>query len=209
MAKVARRFREAFLWSVQRQLYYVHHFSDVVRALNTVAPFDWDLFLKERVYDLHPAVPLDGVTRGGYELVYADTPVGWVEKAEAGTGYADFSTSLGFSIGSPLGDNSEHPRAVGNVWWNSPAFRAGVTPDMELVAVNGTAYTVAVLRKAILAAEHDDKPIAIDFMRGNRLKRIAIDYHNGLRIPSLRRVDGMPERLDDILAPSKSPLPSE
>jgi hypothetical protein len=80
---------------------------------------------------------------------------------------------------------------------------------MELVAVNGTAYTVAVLRKAILAAEHDDKPIAIDFMRGNRLKRIAIDYHNGLRIPSLRRVEGMPERLDDILAPSKSPLPSE
>jgi hypothetical protein len=65
MAKVARRFREAFLWSVQRQLYYVHHFSDVVKGLNTVAPFDWDLFLKERVYDLHPAVPLNGVTRGG------------------------------------------------------------------------------------------------------------------------------------------------
>jgi predicted metalloprotease with PDZ domain len=64
-----------------------------------------------------------------------------VEKAEAVTGYADFSTSLGFSIGSPRYDNSEHPRAVGNVWWNSPAFKAGVTPDMELVAVNGTAYT--------------------------------------------------------------------
>jgi hypothetical protein len=80
---------------------------------------------------------------------------------------------------------------------------------MELIAVNGTAYTVAVLRKAIVTAEHDNKPIALDFMRGNRLERIAIDYHDGLRIPSLRRMEGTPARLDDILAPSNSPLPSE
>ena len=188
---------------------FTYHFDDVVKALNTVAPFDWDSFLKSRVYDLHPAVPLDGITRGGYQLVYTDTPVAWVEKAEAAGGYADFSTSLGFSIGSPRDDNSKNPGALSNVWWNSPAFKAGVTPDMQLLAVNGTAYTPAVLKLAIVAAENDAKPIELTFMRGNQLKTIAIDYHRGLRYPSLQRVEGTPARLDDILAPSKSPLPSE
>ena len=188
---------------------FTYHFDDVVKALNTVAPFDWDSFLKSRVYDLHPAVPLDGITRGGYQLVYTDTPVAWVEKAEAAGGYADFSTSLGFSIGSPRDDNSKNPGALSNVWWNSPAFKAGVTPDMQLLAVNGTAYTPAVLKQAIVAAENDTKPIELTFMRGNQLKTIAMDYHRGLRYPSLQRVEGTPDRLDDILAPSKSPLPSE
>ena len=188
---------------------FTYHFDDVVKALNTVAPFDWDSFLKSRVYDLHPAVPLDGITRGGYQLVYTDTPVAWVEKAEAAGGYADFSTSLGFSIGSPRDDNSKNPGALSNVWWNSPAFKAGVTPDMQLLAVNGTAYTPAVLKQAIVAAENDTKPIDLTFMRGNQLKTIAIEYHRGLRYPSLQRVEGTPDRLDDILAPSKSPLPSE
>ena len=188
---------------------FTYHFDDVVKALNTVAPFDWDSFLKSRVYDLHPAVPLDGITRGGYQLAYTDTPVAWVEKAEAAGGYADFSTSLGFSIGSPRDDNSKNPGALSNVWWNSPAFKAGVTPDMQLLAVNGTAYTPAVLKQAIVAAENDTKPIDLTFMRGNQLKTIAMDYHRGLRYPSLQRVEGTPDRLDDILAPSKSPLPSE
>jgi predicted metalloprotease with PDZ domain len=188
---------------------FTYHFDDVVKALNTVAPFDWNSFLKERVYDLHPAVPEDGFTRGGYRLVYTDTPVAWVEKTEAARHYADFSTSLGFAIGSPRGDNTGRAGALGNVWWNSPAFKAGVTPDMELISVNGTVYTAAALRKAIVEAEKDTKPIQLVFQRGNRIENIAIDYHRGLRYPSLQRVEGTAARLDDILAPSKSALPSD
>jgi predicted metalloprotease with PDZ domain len=88
---------------------FTYHFEDVVKALNTVAPFDWDSFLKQRVYDLHPAVPEDGFTRGGYKLVYSDAPIGWIEKAEAAGHYADFSTSLGFSIGSARGAMQDRP----------------------------------------------------------------------------------------------------
>jgi hypothetical protein len=29
---------------------------------------------------------------------------------------------------------------------------------------------------------------------------VALDYHGGLRIPHLERVDGTPDRLDDVLA---------
>jgi len=187
---------------------FTYHFEDVVKALNTVAPFDWDTFLKTRVYDLHPAVPEDGFTRGGYKLVYTDTPAKWVEKAEASGGYADFSTSLGLGFGSPRGGNAGSAGVIGGVVWDGPAFKAGVMPDMSLISVNGTAYSAQVLRKAILAAEKDSKPLELIFQRGDQLKTIAIDYHGGLRYPSLQRVDGTPARFDDILAPSKSPLPA-
>ena len=149
---------------------FTYHFEDVVKALNTVAPFDWDGFLKERVYNLHPAVPEDGFTRGGYKLVYNDTAAAWIEKAEAAFGYADFSTSLGFTIGSARGGNAGNGGAVGNVWWNSPAYKAGVTPDMEIVSVNGEVYSAKALKKAIVDAEKDTKPIEIVFLRGEQFK---------------------------------------
>jgi predicted metalloprotease with PDZ domain len=192
---------------------FTYHFEDVVKALNTVAPFDWEGFLKERVFDLHPQVPEDGFTRGGYKLVYTDKPTAWYEKVQATSGFADFSTSLGFAIGSRRGGTSGGTSggssgAVGSVWWNSPAYKAGITPDMELVSVNGTAYSAAVLKKAIVNAEKGTTPIQLIFARGDQYKTIPLDYHKGLRYPSLQRVEGTPARFDDILAPSKSPLPA-
>jgi predicted metalloprotease with PDZ domain len=188
---------------------FTYHFEDVVKALNTVAPFDWDNFLKTRVYDLHPAVPEDGFTRGGYKLVYTDTPAKWVEHAQTSGGFASFATSLGLSFGSArAGTPAGAPGAISSVYWNSPAFKAGITPDMTVISVDGTAYTAAVLRTAIVAAEKDTKPLVFVVQRGDQVQTISIDYHGGLRYPSLQRVEGTPARLDDILAPSKSPLPS-
>lgn len=189
-------------------------FEDVVKVLNSVAPYDWTTFLRERVYDLHPAVPEDGFTRGGYKLVYTDTVQPWLAKAEGSFGQADFSTSLGFSVvvpraggergGAPAGPSG----SIGNVWWDSPAFRAGITPDMQIVSVNGKAFTPQVLREAILQAEHTKQPLLLQFRRGDDYSNISLPYFNGLRIPSLQRLEGTPARLDDILAPTKSPLPS-
>ncbi len=187
---------------------FTYHFEDVVKALNTVAPYDWDSFLKTRVYDLHPAVPEDGITRGGYKLVYTDAPIPWLAKAEAKGGYASFATSLGFTVGSARGGNAGGSSgSIGSVQWNSVAFKAGMTPDMELVSVNGTAYSADALRKAIVAAEKGSEPIVLQLLRGDRYTTVSLDYHGGLRYPSLQRVEGTPARLDDILAPSKSPLP--
>jgi predicted metalloprotease with PDZ domain len=180
--------------------------EDVVRDLNDVTPYDWKTFLQERVYDLHPQVPMGGFTQGGYQLVYTDRPSEWLLKEEAAAGYADFSTSLGFSVGSPRGGAPSN--LVSNVWWASPAFKAGVTPNMELVSVNGAAYTAKALTDAILAAETDKKPLQIQFRNGDQFTTVTMPYYDGMRYPSLQRVDGTPDRLDDILAPSKSPLPA-
>ncbi len=194
---------------------YTYTFDDLVKLLNGVAPYDWASFLRERVYDLHPAVPEDGFTRGGYKLVYTDTELPWVTKAEAVRGVADFSTSLGFSVTVPHeGEEHEGPQngpsgSIADVWWDGPAFKAGIAPGMQIVSVNGKAFTPQVLRDAILQAEQSKQPLQLQFRRRDEYTTISLPYFNGLRIPSLQRIDGTPARFDDILAPSKSPLPGE
>jgi predicted metalloprotease with PDZ domain len=177
--------------------------DEVVRDLNEVAPYDWKGFLQERVYDLHVAVPMNGFTQGGYKLVYTDKPTEWVQKEMAAFGASDFSTSLGFSVRAGHG-----PATIANVWWGSVAFKAGIVPEMQVVSVNGTAYTAKVLTDAILAAEKNKQPLQLQFKRGDTYTTVSLPYYDGLRIPSLERVEGTPDRLDDILAPSKSPMPA-
>ena len=114
---------------------------------------------------------MNGFTQGGYKLVYTDTPTEWLSKELEKMGYADFSTSLGFSMGSRHGQGPAG--MISNVWWDSPAFKAGVTPNMELISVNGTAYNPKVLTDAILAAEKDKKPLQLQFRDGKQYKTIA------------------------------------
>jgi predicted metalloprotease with PDZ domain len=183
-----------------------YDFQDIVNDLNAVTPYDWAKFLRTRIYDLHPQVPESGFTRGGYKLVYNDTPVKWEQEEFAKFGIADFSTSLGIAVGQFRGHGA--PGMIGSVWWDSPAFKAGMVPNTQLVSVNGEAYTAEVLQDAILAAEKDKKPIEIQFRRGKMYKTVAIPYYGGLRIPHLERIPGTPDYLDQILSPSKSPLPA-
>jgi predicted metalloprotease with PDZ domain len=164
--------------------------EDIVSALNSVQPYDWAGFLRQRVYELAPHTPEDGITRGGYRLTYSDTPPGWLKAAERPDAFVGFS--IGFSVRGS-GD-------LGSVLWDSPAFKAGITPDMHLNAVNGKAFSIDVLREAIKNAEKDSAPIKLLVKRGDEFQTIDIDYHGGLRYPALTRVDGTPDRLDEILA---------
>jgi len=38
---------------------------------------------------------------------------------------------------------------------------------------------------------------------GDRIRTVALDYHDGLRYPHLERDSGAPARLDQILTPRK------
>ncbi|HEY5337575.1 MAG TPA: hypothetical protein VIJ85_05180, partial [Rhizomicrobium sp.] len=48
-------------------------FDDVVKALNSVMPYDWAGFLRAHL-DGIGTNPLNGLTQGGYKLVYTDKP---------------------------------------------------------------------------------------------------------------------------------------
>ncbi|RXS94643.1 M61 family peptidase [Silvibacterium dinghuense] len=165
--------------------------EDVIAALNTVQPYDWKTFLQTRVYDLHPEVPENGFTQGGYKLVYNDKVPDWQKHGDPMRG-SSFATSLGLSV---MGDGS-----IGSVWWDSVAFKAGITPDMQIIGVNGDTFSAEKLKAAVLAAEKSSDPIKLVLKYDDKLLDVALDYHGGLRIPHLERVDGTPARLDDILA---------
>lgn len=171
-----------------------YKFSDVVAALNRVQPYDWGAFLKKRVYELAAQTPEEGITRGGYRLTYTDTEPEWLknENRDDEDRSEDFSTSAGFTV--------DKDGKLGNVWWGSPAFKAGITSDMQITAVNGTAFKVEKLRDAILQAEKNSSPIKFLLKRDEQFETIEIDYHGGLRYPKLERVPGTPDRLGQILA---------
>jgi predicted metalloprotease with PDZ domain len=171
-------------------------FDDLVKALNTVQPYNWAGFFRTRVYEVNPNVPENGITQGGYRLVYNDNEPEWLKKADSSRG-ASFATSLGLSVSSKPDGSLE------NVWWDSVAYKAGVTPDMQLQAVNDQKYTAAGLREIIFAAEKSKEPIKLLLKRGDEFVTVSLDYHGGMRYPHLERVETTPDRLDEILAPAK------
>jgi hypothetical protein len=72
---------------------------------------------------------------------------------------------------------------------------------MHLMAVNDKVFSMQTLRDALLAGETTKDPLHFTVKRDDNVKIISIDYHGGLRYPTMVRVDGTPDRLDDILAP--------
>jgi predicted metalloprotease with PDZ domain len=171
--------------------------EDLVKAMNSVQPYDWEGFFRTRVYDVAPQVPMNGITQGGYRLVYNDVEPEWLKHMDPTRGMS-FATSLGFTL---KGDGGEKPGSVGTVVWDSPAFKAGMTPEMQLQAVNDQAFSLPNLRAAILAAEKNNEPIKLLVKRDGEFTTLMVDYHGGLRFPHLERVESTPDRLDAILAP--------
>ena len=154
--------------------------DDLVAALNKVQPFDWAGFLRTRVYELAPQTPENGITQGGYRLVYNDDQQEWLKHQDSSRG-TSFSTSLGFAV--------DKDNVLTNVWWNSPAFKAGITPDMHLEAVNDQKFTPAGLRETILAAEKSKQPIKLLLKRGDEFLTVTLNYarRNALPAPGKSR----------------------
>jgi len=173
-------------------------FDDVVKALNAVEPYDWAAFLRQRLDSIGKPAPLDGLRRGGYKLVYTDTP----GELLAGEEDQRKRINLTFSIGVELDDKEKDMQGIiSEVIWDSPAFKAGITEGDQILAINGIAYDADVLKDAIRAAAGGTKPpIELIVKSGDRFKVARIDYHDGLRYPHLERDASEPARIDDILA---------
>lgn len=170
-------------------------FDDVVRTLNGVVEHDWATFLRSRLDGHGPGAPLDGLTRGGYRLVYTDTPSDYQKTLYAERHRSDFAWSLGI-ITSPT-------NSIGSVQWDSPAFRAGLAVGMQVIAVNGDAASADVLARAITAAKDTATPISLIIKDGDHYRTVDLDYHDGLKYPHLERIPGTPDRLGDLFSPRR------
>ena len=95
-------------------------FDDVVAALNQVAPHDWKGFLSARIYQITPHAPLDGITKGGWRLIYSDAKNEYVKASDAERVEAAYSIGLRVRARDGL---------VNDVFLNSPAGRQGSDPE--------------------------------------------------------------------------------
>jgi len=167
-------------------------FDDLVKGLNAIQPYDWAGFLHSRVDAVGKGAPLDGLTRGGYRLVYDDKENIEQKSVEGRDKAKDFAFSLGIAVGKE--------GVLTAVLWDSPAFKAGLTPGMALMAVNGIPYSDDDMVEAVRASKTSTTPMELIVKTADRFKVVKIDYHDGLRYPHLERIDGTPDRLGAILA---------
>ncbi len=172
-------------------------FDDVVSTLDGVRDEDWAGFLRARLDAVGAGAmtPNAGIERGGYRLVWRETPNDYSKALNAELGRVDFQYSLGLSLNTS--------NRITAVRWGSPAFEAGLTSGWDVVAVNGRAATADALADAVTAAKDPAAPVELMVRRGDRFRTIRFDYTGGLRYPHLERIPGTPDRLGDILAPRR------
>lgn len=172
----------------------VYDFDELVRVLDGVESYDWRGFLRARLdghgLDGKGGAPLDGLTRGGWKLVYTDKPSDFTKDVEEQRRIKDHTYSLGIVVGKD--------GELADVLWDSPAFNAGVAKGMTLVAVDGRAYKPEFLKDAIIAGKAGT-PIELLLKNYDQYRTVRIDYRGGLQYPHLERLGGAPDRLADIL----------
>lgn len=166
-------------------------FDDIVATLNAVQTHDWETFLRERAEGHGPEAPLDWIERGGYELVYTDTP----SELQGGVEMAWKFNGLMYSLGSALTQEG----IVRGVMWESAAYDNGMAVGDQIVAVNGIAYSFERLKLAITEAKDTDSAIELLLQDGEHYRTVSIDYHDGLRFPHLVRSKREKASLDLIL----------
>ncbi|HEX8814615.1 MAG TPA: M61 family peptidase [Terriglobales bacterium] len=168
-------------------------FDDVVNTLNQVVAYNWATLLKQRVNEVTTHAPLGGIEQGGWKLVYTDQPNAFIKSGE--------KVSKGVNAAYSLGLRITEDGKLTDVIYGSPAYQAGIGPDMKLVAVNGRKYSKDVLNAAIKnAAVNKDAPIDLLVMNADFFKTYSIPYHDGLKYPHLERATG-PDLIDAILTP--------
>lgn len=168
-------------------------FDDVAATLEQVQPTgDWSKFLAERVD--HRAGLVGGIEAAGWKLVYKDKPSAYFKAMMKGRG-ANFIYSLGVSL-SPAGN-------VNEVRWDSAAFNAGVGTGMQVLAVNDLQYSADELEEAVRAAKDSKQPVRLLVKEMDVYRTLSIDYHDGLRYPTLERIEGKADYLTPIFSARK------
>jgi predicted metalloprotease with PDZ domain len=170
-----------------------YEFDDVVATLNQIAPHDWHSFLRERLDSTADTVPLGGITGGGWKLVYSDDANEFLSAGDAVSGGGDYTASIGLKV---KGDGTVVDSIPG-----MPAFESGVSPYLRIIAVNGRAFSVDELNRAIAGSRSSAGTIVITATNTGAIETHEIHYQGGNRYPHLERIDGTADYLSDILKP--------
>ena len=174
-----------------------YELPEIVADLNQVAPYDWAKFIHDRTVDINSRADLAGIERGGYKLVYADKPSKGESTLAASGRMRRAGIDVWYSIGIRVGDDG----TISDVRWDGPGDKAKLAPGQKIYAVNGVVFTGDGLKAAIRGAKGTREPIHLIVQTNNFVSLVDLDYYDGERYPTLVRVDGTPDTLDEITKP--------
>ena len=170
-----------------------YNFDDVVKALNSVMPYDWRSFWTERLNRVRADAPLEGLTASGWRLAFDPEPSA-VEKASAAGSKSDnYFYSLGFSLKS-------EDATIAEIVPGTPGDAAGLAPGSQLIAVGGRKYSKDVLSDA-LKADRADKALHLLIEKDEIFSPVDLSYAGHARHPRLERDTANPDLLTEILKP--------
>ena len=82
---------------------------------------------------------------------------------------------------------------------NRAAARAGASPGMKLIAVNGQKFTAEVLDAAMTEAQVAHQPIALLVESGDYFRTLTVEYYDGQRYPHLVQIAGHADLLSAVV----------
>ena len=164
----------------------------VEQTLSSVVPYDWHGFFERYVYQVSPHPPSDDLARAGWRLVYNDKPNKFIETDARLSHSSDYWYSLGLRV-SGKGE-------VQDVREGSPAWKAGLSPGVTVLAVNGQEWDPDVLEYAVKTAAHSSDNVVFIGNNDGAVGTYTMNYHGGLRYPHLVRIAGKPDMLAKIMA---------
>jgi predicted metalloprotease with PDZ domain len=166
--------------------------EDVEAALSAICPFDWHTFFETRVYQVNDKPPTDGLEAAGWRLVYNATP-----NNEPFFGQATTAPDLYAS--HSIGIDVKKDGTIADVLPGTPAYDAGLGPQMTILAVDGRVYSADVLSESI--AHPRNGKISVIVRNFDSVESREIQYAGGVRYPHLERIPGTHDYLSEILEP--------
>jgi predicted metalloprotease with PDZ domain len=167
-------------------------FDDIVSTLNGLAPYDWRSFLRERL-ESNDHAPLGGIAGGGWELVYTDSPNEILAAQQSLSGGSNFTSSLGLVVKSD--------GTIQDVIPGMPAEQAGLSPYMKIIGIGERQFSTEEMNRAVETSKSGTGTLVIVVSNTGTTERHEISYHGGLRAPHLKRTEGSPDYLQEILKP--------
>jgi predicted metalloprotease with PDZ domain len=172
-------------------------FEDVVKALNTVMPYDWRGFWMERLNRTRAGAPLEGLKASGWHLAYDAEPSIEQKGDEASNKAASYADSLGFGV-------KDEAAVITGVIQGSPADVAGITPGSHLIAVDGRKFSKDALSDALKAGGDESRVIKLLVDKDDMFTTFDVHYAGHARYPRLERDPSTTDYLTAILT-AKTP----
>ncbi|MGA8505774.1 MAG: hypothetical protein WB762_09205 [Candidatus Sulfotelmatobacter sp.] len=166
--------------------------ADVEAALSAIWPYDWHSFFENYVYQVNSLPPTDGLEASGWRLVYNSTPI---KKPF----FADLPGAPWYFAWESLGITLQKDGTIFDILPGSPAYEAGLGPNMTIMAVDGNAFSPDLLDESI--AHPRSGKISLLARNFTTVETHEIQYAGGMRYPHLERIPGTHDYLTEILTP--------